>query len=97
MNQGAMCEQDESASDFSRIQDVTITLSVELGRVRVPIRTIISLGQGSVIELASMASAPLDIFANGRFVGRGEVIVVNEKFGIRITELASGGDRLAKR
>jgi flagellar motor switch protein FliN/FliY len=67
--------------------DVRLTVSVEVGRTQMPVRQVMDLGPGSVIELPRSASEPVEIFANGRCIGRGEVVVVGEHFGVRITDL----------
>src|SRR5689334_16797160 len=66
------------------ILDVPVTLSLEVGRTRLPIRSLLQLNQGSVVELERAAGEPLDVFVNGTLVAHGEVVVVNEKFGIRL-------------
>jgi flagellar motor switch protein FliN/FliY len=67
--------------------DVRISVSVEVGRVQMPVRQIMELGPGAVIELQRSASEPVEIHANGKCIGRGEIVVVGEQFGVRITEL----------
>lgn len=67
--------------------DVRLTVSVEVGRVQVPVRQLMELGPGSVIELQHNASEPVEVFANGRCIGKGEIVVVGEYFGVRLTEL----------
>jgi flagellar motor switch protein FliN/FliY len=67
--------------------DVRLTISVEVGRVHLPVRQVMGLGPGSVIELQRAASDPVEVLANGRCIGRGEIVVVGEQFGVRITEL----------
>lgn len=67
--------------------DVRLTVSVEVGRTQMPVRQVMELGPGSVIELPRSASEPVEIYANGRCIGRGEVVVVGEHFGVRITDL----------
>src|ERR1700692_1705063 len=71
------------------ILDVPVTLSMEVGRTRIPIRNLLQLNQGSVVELDRAAGEPLDVFVNGTLVAHGEVVVVNEKFGIRLTDVIS--------
>ncbi len=71
------------------ISDITVTLSVELGRTKMTIRELLALEHGSVIELAEHAGSPLKIFANNKLIGYGEVVTVNDKFGIRITDVIS--------
>lgn len=68
---------------------VRLTVSVEVGRVQMPVRQVMELGPGAVIELQRSASEPVEIFANGRCIGRGEIVVVGEQFGIRVTELGA--------
>ena len=78
------------------ILDVSVTLSMEVGRTRIPIRNLLQLNQGSVIELDRAAGEPLDVFVNGTLVAHGEVVVVNEKFGIRLTDVISPAERIRK-
>jgi flagellar motor switch protein FliN/FliY len=78
------------------ILDVPVTLSMEVGRARVPIRNLLQLNQGSVVELERAAGEPLDVYANGTLVAHGEVVVVNEKFGIRLTDVVSPAERIRK-
>jgi flagellar motor switch protein FliN/FliY len=78
------------------ILDVPVTLSMEVGRTRIPIRNLLQLNQGSVVELDRAAGEPLDVFVNGTLVAHGEVVVVNEKFGIRLTDVISPAERLRK-
>ena len=78
------------------ILDVPVTLSMEVGRTRIPIRNLLQLNQGSVVELDRAAGEPLDVFVNGTLVAHGEVVVVNEKFGIRITDVVSPAERIRK-
>jgi flagellar motor switch protein FliN len=78
------------------ILDVPVTLSMEVGRTRIPIRNLLQLKQGSVVELDRAAGEPLDVFVNGTLVAHGEVVVVNEKFGIRLTDVISPAERIRK-
>ncbi len=78
------------------ILDIPLTISVEVGRTRMLIEDLLALGQGSVIELGKTAGETLDILANDRLIARGEVVVMNEKYGIRITEIISPSDRIEK-
>src|SRR3982750_976260 len=78
------------------ILDVPVTLSMEVGRTRIPIRNLLQLNQGSVVELDRAAGEPLDVFVNGTLVAQGEVVVVNEKFGIRLTDVISPAERIRK-
>ncbi len=76
--------------------DVPLNVTVELGRSRMPIRDLLALVSGSVVELAKLAGEPLDVLVNGQPVARGEAVVVNEKFGVRLTEIVSPAERLEK-
>ena len=78
------------------ILDVPVTLSMEVGRTRIPIRNLLQLNQGSVVELERAAGEPLAVFVNGTLVAHGEVVVVNERFGIRLTDVISPAERLRK-
>jgi flagellar motor switch protein FliN/FliY len=76
------------------ILDIPLEISVELGRTRMVINDLLQLGQGSVVELSKLAGEPLEIFVNGKLVARGEVVVVNEKFGVRVTDIVSPMERV---
>lgn len=76
------------------ILDIPLEVSVELGRTRITIHELLQLGQGSVIELNKLAGEPLEILVNQKLVARGEVVVVNEKFGIRLTDIISADERV---
>ncbi|MGC3998694.1 MAG: flagellar motor switch protein FliN [Anaeromyxobacter sp.] len=76
--------------------DVPLEVNVELGRTRMTIQDLLQLGPGSVIELDKVAGEPLDILVNGRLVARGEAVVVNDKFGIRITDIVSPQERIQR-
>ena len=82
------------ALDF--ILDIPLTLNVELGRSQLLINELLQLGQGSVIELTKLAGEPMDVFVNQRLIARGEVVVVNEKFGVRLTDIVSPSERVEK-
>lgn len=82
--------------NLEAILDVPVTLSMEVGRTRIPIRNLLQLNQGSVVELDRAAGEPLDVFVNGTLVAHGEVVVVNEKFGIRLTDVISPAERIKK-
>ena len=94
--------QDSGGGEGSRdvnidvILDVPVTLSMEVGRTRIPIRNLLQLNQGSVVELDRAAGEPLDVFVNGTLVAHGEVVVVNDKFGIRLTDVISPAERIRK-
>lgn len=76
------------------VLDVALQVSVEVGRARMTIQDLLQLGQGSVVELQKLAGEPLDVFINGKQVARGEAVIVNEKFGIRLTDIISPEDRV---
>jgi len=78
------------------ILDVPVTISMEIGRTRVNIRNLLQLNQGSVVELDRLAGEPMDVLVNGTLIAQGEVVVVNEKFGIRLTDIVSPEDRVRK-
>jgi len=76
------------------ILDVSLYVTVEVGRARMTIQDLLQLGQGSVIELEKMAGEPLDVYVNGKHVARGEAVIINEKFGLRVTEIISPEERV---
>lgn len=80
--------------DLDFILDIPLTLTVELGRSKMLISELLQLGQGSVLELTKLAGEPMDIFINQRLIARGEVVVVNEKFGVRLTDIVSPAERV---
>ncbi|MEI0518575.1 flagellar motor switch protein FliN [Brachyspira murdochii] len=77
-----------NSGNISLLMDVTINVTVELGRARLTVREILSLGEGSIIELQKLAGEPVDLLVNGKLIARGEVVVIDECFGVRITEIA---------
>ncbi len=81
-------------ADIDFILDIPLEISVELGRTRMVINDLLKLGQGSVIELSKLSGETLDILANQRLIARGEVVVINDKYGIRLTEVVSTTERL---
>jgi flagellar motor switch protein FliN/FliY len=89
-------KQDARDVNLEVILDVPVTLSMEVGRTRIPIRNFLQLNQGSVVELDRTAGEPLDVYVNGTLVAHGEVVVVNERFGIRLTDVISPAERLRK-
>ena len=84
------------APDIESILDIPVTLSIEIGRTKISIRNLLQLNQGSVVELDRLAGEPLDVMINGTLVAHGEVVVVNEKFGIRLTDVISAHERVKK-
>lgn len=83
-------------NDIDIIMDIPVTLTVELGRTRIPIKQILQLAQGSVVELEGLAGEPMDVLVNGCLIAQGEVVVVNDKFGIRLTDIITPSERLRK-
>ena len=75
--------------------DVPLEVTVEIGRTRLAIRDLLQLGQGSVVELAKLAGEPLDVLINGRPIARGEAVMVNDRFGVRLTDIISPSERIA--
>jgi flagellar motor switch protein FliN/FliY len=82
--------------DMNLILDIPVQLTVELGRTRIPIKHILQLAQGSVVELESLAGEPMDVLVNGFLIAQGEVVVVNDKFGIRLTDIVTPSERLRR-
>ena len=78
------------------ILDIPLTLTAELGRSKMLISELLQLGQGSVLELTKLAGEPMDVYVNQRLIARGEVVVVNEKFGVRLTDIVSPAERINK-
>ncbi|AAM36808.1 flagellar protein [Xanthomonas citri pv. citri str. 306] len=91
-------EQDQNAADLNLdvILDVPVTLSLEVGRARIPIRNLLQLNQGSVVELERGAGEPLDVYVNGTLIAHGEVVVINDRFGIRLTDVVSPSERIRR-
>ena len=85
-----------SANDINMILDIPVQLTVELGRKRLPIKSILQLAQGSVVELDTLAGEPMDVLVNGYLIAQGEVVVVNDKFGIRLTDIVTPSERMRR-
>ena len=83
-------------NDLDMILDIPVQLTVELGRTKMPIKNLLQLAQGSVVELAGMAGEPLDVLINGFLIAQGEVVVVNDKLGIRLTDVITPSERLRR-
>jgi flagellar motor switch protein FliN/FliY len=83
-------------ANLEAILDIPVTLSVEIGKTKISIRNLLQLNQGSVVELDRLAGEPLDVLVNGMLVAHGEVVVVNEKYGIRLTDVVSAHERVKK-
>ena len=82
--------------DLNMILDIPVQLTVELGRTRIPIKHILQLAQGSVVELETLAGEPMDVLVNGYLIAQGEVVVVNDKFGIRLTDIVTPSERMRR-
>jgi flagellar motor switch protein FliN/FliY len=85
-----------AGNDIHMILDIPVQLTVELGRTKIPIKHILQLAQGSVIELDALAGEPMDVLVNGYLIAQGEVVVVNDKFGIRLTDIVTPSERLRR-
>jgi flagellar motor switch protein FliN/FliY len=81
---------------FDMIMDIPVSLTVELGRTKISIRNLLQLAHGSVVELDGLAGEPMDVLVNGTLIAQGEVVVVNEKFGIRLTDIITPQERMRK-
>jgi len=92
--QGAPGES--TVNDINMVLDIPVQLSVELGRTKVSIKHILQLGQVSVVELDALAGEPMDVLVNGYLIAQGEVVVVNDKFGIRLTDVVTPSERLRR-
>lgn len=89
-------EFNEDNPNLDVILDIPVTISMEVGATQIPIRNLLQLNQGSVIELDRLAGEPLDVLVNGRLIAHGEVVMVNEKFGIRLTDVVSQQERVQR-
>jgi flagellar motor switch protein FliN len=85
-----------TANDIDMILDIPVQMTVELGRTKIAIRNLLQLAQGSVVELDGMAGEPMDVLVNGCLIAQGEVVVVNDKFGIRLTDIITPSERIRK-
>lgn len=85
-----------AANNLDLILDIPVHLTVELGRTKIAIRNLLQLAQGSVVELEGLAGEPMDVLVNGYLIAQGEVVVVNDKFGIRLTDIISPAERLRR-
>ena len=85
-----------AANDIDLILDIPVQLTVELGRTKIAIKNLLQLAQGSVVELDGLAGEPMDVFVNGCLIAQGEVVVVNDKFGIRLTDIITPSERIRK-
>lgn len=83
-------------NDIDLVLDIPVQLTVELGRTRITIKNLLQLAQGSVVELDGLAGEPMDVLVNGFLIAQGEVVIVNEKFGIRLTDIVTPSERMRK-
>ncbi len=88
--------QTAAPQGFDMIMDIPVALTVELGRTKISIRNLLQLAHGSVVELDGLAGEPMDVLVNGTLIAQGEVVVVNEKFGIRLTDIITPQERMRK-
>jgi flagellar motor switch protein FliN/FliY len=82
--------------DFDMILDIPVQMTVELGRTKISIRNLLQLAHGSIVELDALAGEPMDVLVNGTLIAQGEVVVVNDKFGIRLTDIITPSERMRK-
>lgn len=95
-NFGDTASKPNTINDFDMILDIPVRLTVELGRTKITIRNLLQLTHGSVVELDGLAGEPMDVLVNGTLIAQGEVVVVNEKFGIRLTDIITPTERMRK-
>lgn len=93
---GSSGEKTGTLQDFDMILDIPVALTVELGRTKISIRNLLQLAHGSVVELDGLAGEPMDVLVNGTLIAQGEVVVVNDKFGIRLTDIITPQERIKK-
>ena len=86
----------DTGNDIDMILDIPVQLTVELGRTKIAIKNLLQLAQGSVVELDGMAGEPMDVLVNGFLIAQGEVVVVNDKFGIRLTDIVTPSERMRR-
>ncbi|RAR66658.1 flagellar motor switch protein FliN/FliY [Paraburkholderia unamae] len=89
-------DSSRTANDIDMILDIPVQMTVELGRTKIAIRNLLQLAQGSVVELDGLAGEPMDVLVNGCLIAQGEVVVVNDKFGIRLTDIITPSERIRK-
>ncbi len=93
-NKEAKIEDKDIDPNLKMILDIPLRVTVELGRTKMSVRDLVNLGQGAVIELSKLAGEPLEVFVNDKLIARGEAVVVNEKFGVRLTDIISTKERV---
>ena len=92
--EAALTDGEKASQNLDLILDIPLKVTVELGRTRMVVSELLNLGQGSVIELAKLAGEPMEVLVNNKLVARGEAVVVNEKFGVRLTDIISPTERV---
>lgn len=95
LNEGAGLKPGKGETSLDVILDIPVTLSMEIGRSRISIQNLLQLARGSVVELDRMAGEPLDVLVNGTLVAHGEVVVINDKFGVRLSDVVSPAERVS--
>ena len=93
---GGGAPKETPSGDFDLILDIPVAMTVELGRTKISIRNLLQLAHGSVVELDGLAGEPMDVLVNGTLIAQGEVVVVNDKFGIRLTDIITPQERMRK-
>jgi len=93
---GAKNDSSEAHQDLDFILEIPVQMTVELGRTKITIKNLLQLAQGSVVELDGLAGEPMDVLINGYLIAQGEVVVVNDKFGIRMTDIITPSERIRK-
>jgi flagellar motor switch protein FliN/FliY len=96
MTQEHNMDSDQDMQKLKFILDIPLQLTVELGRTSLLVKDVLQLNQGAVVELSKLAGEPLDVFINSKLVARGEAVVVNEKFGVRLVDVVSPNERVEK-
>jgi flagellar motor switch protein FliN/FliY len=94
MNMGDVSDDSPQSIDF--ILDIPVQLTVELGRTKMPIKSLVRLTQGSVVPLNTVVAEPLDVYVNGTLVAKAEIVVIQDKFGIRLTDIISPAERMRR-
>ncbi|MFO9637956.1 flagellar motor switch protein FliN [Legionella pneumophila serogroup 3] len=95
-NQGNPLNQDSGNEKLELILDIPVSVTVEIGRTKMTIRNLLQLNQGGIVALDRLAGDPLDVLVNGTLVAHGEVVVVNDKFGVRLTDIVSKAERIKR-
>lgn len=96
MESDELNNNNQEAKNLEFILDIPLQLTVELGRTKMLVKDILQLNQGAVVELSKLAGEPLDVFVNSKLVARGEAVVINDKFGIRLVDIVSPNERVEK-